>query len=140
MSDSSIGFDWSISDDGIIVYHFRNSRREAIDTWIGMTRQHRDDFLAQGKPLKRIWFFHDAVMPTPYAVQKAIQLAKEVPPDMPTQVACVVTNQRIYTLIRYVFSVIDTRKDYIQFFGDEASALDWLRTTNVAGRSAVDPT
>ncbi|MCA9388099.1 MAG: hypothetical protein KC653_03545 [Candidatus Andersenbacteria bacterium] len=68
-------------------------------------------------------------MPTPYAVQKSIQLAREVPSTMHKhQVAVIVKSQRVYTLLRYVFSVIDARKDYIHFFNDEPSALAWLHS------------
>lgn len=129
VSNDSSGFEWDIRDD-IIVYYFRDSRRDAIDTWVRMTRQHREEFLAQGKPVRRLWYFDDGVMPTPYAVQRSVQLARETPDSIVKhQVACVVKNHRIFTLIRYVFSKIDARKDYIRFFNEESSALEWLSST-----------
>lgn len=116
-------------DDGIIVYHFADSRRVTIDKFAETLREHRDAYTAASKPLKRLWYFSDDMMPTPYAVKMAMQLAKEMPPTLRSQIACVLANTRINTMIRYIFTQIDARKDYIYFFDDEASALEWLLTT-----------
>lgn len=132
MLDTEPGFEWHIRDDDIIVYHFKDSRRDSVDKWITMTSQHRDAFIAQGKPTKRMWLFDATVMPTPYAVKKSIQLANDVPEGMSTQVACVMANQHVYALMRYVFTQIEARKDFIRFFDDEVTALAWLQSTDTS--------
>ena len=136
MLDAKPGFEWRIRDDGIIVYSFADSRRVTIDKFAETLRQHRDAHYAASKAIKRIWYFADGMMPTPYAVKITMQLAREMPATMRSQIACVLANKRVYTLIRYAFSRIDARKDYIRFFNDEASALDWLLTTE----SPITPT
>lgn len=130
MVDTEPGFKWHIRDDGIIVYYFEDSRRVTIDKFAETLRYHRDTYTAASKALKRIWYFQDDVMPTPYGVKIVIQLAREMPAKTRSQIACVLTNRRIYTLLRYVVTQIDVRKDYIRFFNDEALALAWLTTTD----------
>lgn len=129
MVDTKPGFEWYIRDDGIIVYHFADSRRVTIDKFAETLRGHRDAYTAASKAIKRLWYFSDDMMPTPYAVKTAMQLAKEMLPTLRSQIACVLANKRVSTMIRYTFSQIDARKDYIHFFNDEAAALEWLLTT-----------
>lgn len=129
MLDAESGFEWYIRDDGIIVYKFSDSRRITIDKFAQTLRDHRDAYTAASKAIKRLWYFSDDMMPTPYAVKMAMQLAKEMPPTLRSQIACVLANKRVSTMIRYIFTQIDARKDYIHFFDDEASALEWLLTT-----------
>lgn len=136
MSEPEIGFEWAIRDDGIIVYHFKDYRRATIDKFAETLRQHRDAHNAASKAIKRIWYIQDDVMPTPYAVKIVMQLAREMPASIRSQIACVLANSRIYALLRYVFSQIDSRKDYIRFFNDGAAALEWLMTTD----SPIAPT
>ncbi|MCA9892439.1 MAG: hypothetical protein KC615_05615 [Anaerolineae bacterium] len=126
--DIETGFEWSVRDDEIIIYHFKDSRRATVDKWVEIHREHRDTHNAEGRPLKRLWYFGDSFIPTPYAGKVTIQMAREMPSGTRTQIACVITNSRLYALTQFVFRRIDTRKDYVRFFNNEASALEWLQT------------
>ncbi|MCA9887082.1 MAG: hypothetical protein KC546_01870 [Anaerolineae bacterium] len=123
------GFEWSVREDGILVYRFKDSRRQTIDQWVTIHRQHQNEHIEAGKPIRRIWFLEHGVIPTPYAFHVMVQLTREVPPGTHTHVAAILESSRVQSLIQYAYSRIDARKDFIRFFSDEGEALDWLKST-----------
>ena len=130
MPNPKAGFVGSIRDDGIITCHFNDSLRKTVDTWIEVTRQQFDELDTQPTLRRYLYTFDHRMIPTPYAVQMTIQVAREVPSEVHDfRVACVITNQRLYSMLRYILSVIDARKDFIRFFNDEPSALEWLHSS-----------
>jgi hypothetical protein len=116
-------------DDGVIVYHFWDVHRETVDTWFEVTTKHDQEAFAANEHLRRIFYFHGTLMPTPYAFSLAHKAADLTPDGLVESVAIVVENLLVFQLIATFVNRLPIRqaRSVTRIFRDVDSALEWLK-------------
>jgi hypothetical protein len=123
---SQPGFTITYRDDGIIIYHLLDVRRNTVDAWVQAFHENEDEALAEGRHLRCIMDIRNAGLPTPYSTAKATELAKNKSEDLPKSYAILIDDSLGAEIMSNAMRRLGKWLNNTRLFTDEQAALDWL--------------
>jgi hypothetical protein len=136
------GFSYSQNSDGTIVFHFENSNRETVDSWLDIGLQIDHYAASQKLHLRTLYILKKNLFITPYGIKKIVQASQLTPPNLYESMAVVVGGKSSYSLFRLILKQLtQMTQANSNFFAEEHQAQQWLdqRTQYFIDRWKVHP-
>lgn len=122
------GFTYEIRDDGIVVYHLTDLRRDSVDQFIEVSHNFDVQAFEEGRHSRCMLDISKLKFPTPYAAKRIQQNSEATPDGLLESYAVVTPTSAIYTFARTILNHLpNAQAQSIRLFHDEASAIEWLQ-------------
>lgn len=121
------GFSYEIRDDGVIVYHLADLRRETVDAFVEISHNFDVEAFEAGRHSRCLLDISELSFPTPYAAKRIQQNTEATPDGLKESYAVLTPTSAIYTFARTLISRLPGAKTRsIRLFRDEREAFAWL--------------
>jgi len=123
------GYEKEVLADKIVIFRFKSTSRETVDTWFGDVVSEFAKALEEGRRTRVMYDLRVVGMLTPYTLQRAQALERGVPVPDDWRVATLVPSEFVANLVNYVISIsqMSGMQSKSRVFSNEDEALAWLR-------------
>jgi hypothetical protein len=115
--------------DGFLVFRVRDVTRKTVDAVFDAFQKYDREAFEAGLARRTLVDMRQAGWPTPYAVMRMVQSARETPRGLRESVAVVVGHDRMaFRLLERLLSRLTTHaQQSTRLFINEEEAINWLR-------------
>lgn len=125
----------------VYIYRINSVDPQTVDAVLAADRQQNAAVLQRGNHALKMWLLEKILIPTPYAIKRALEGVSDLPDDFHESLAIVISSYIMYEMSRlFVQETLEVRETTIvRIFDDKGKAMQWLDAQRAAFGAAAPP-